>query len=211
MARKQANDYGVRRRNILDKAAELFADKGYARSSISELAAACNASKSWLYHYYPSKEAILYDIMRLHVAELVDMAEDALASQGSPQEKFRKLAQNFMEIYVNSGSKHVILLNDRGCLPDDLRKEIMDLQDHVVSCVVKLIVGVNPSVSKTKNFEKPVTMAFLGMINWTYIWFKKDGPISQEQFADLAVDIFLNGFMALNTENSEDPENSQET
>ncbi len=204
MARKQANDYGVRRRNILDKAAELFADKGYARSSISELATACNASKSWLYHYYPSKEAILYDIMRLHVAELVDMAEDALASEGNPQQKFRKLARNFMKIYVNSGSKHVILLNDRGCLPADLRKEIMDLQDHIVSCVVKLIVEINPSLSKNKNYEKPVTMAFMGMINWTYIWFKKDGPVSQEQFADLAVDIFLNGFMALENENSQE-------
>ena len=44
-------------------------------------------------------------------------------------------------------------------------------------------------------------MAFLGMINWTYIWFRKDGPINQEQFADLAVEIFLNGFMTLNNEN----------
>jgi len=201
MARKQAENYGVRRRDILDKAAELFADKGYARSSISELAAACNASKSWLYHYYPSKEAILYDIMRLHVTELVTMAEDALAYDASPREKFRRLARNFMNIYVNAGSKHVILLNDRGCLPDPMRQEIMGLQDHVVSCVTTLVLALNPALEKTKNYEKPITMAFLGMINWTYIWFRKDGPINQEQFADLAVDIFLNGFMTLNNDN----------
>ncbi|NOZ66188.1 MAG: TetR/AcrR family transcriptional regulator [Alphaproteobacteria bacterium] len=197
MARKQAEDYGERRRNILDKAAELFAERGYARSSISELATACNASKSWLYHYYPSKEAILYDIMRLHVTELVTMAEEALASSGSPKEKFRRLARNFMKIYVNAGSKHVILLNDRGCLPNDLRAEIMGLQDQVVNSVVQLILEMNPALEKSKDYHKPVTMAFLGMINWTYIWFRKDGPINQEQFADLAVEIFLNGFMTL--------------
>ncbi|PCI48979.1 MAG: TetR family transcriptional regulator [Alphaproteobacteria bacterium] len=197
MARKQAEDYGERRLNILNKAAELFADKGYARSSISELAAACNASKSWLYHYYPSKEAILYDIMRLHVTELLIMAEAALASTGSPKQKFRTLARNFMKIYVDAGSKHVILLNDRGCLPDHLRAEIMNLQDQVVNSVVSLILELNPALDKEKDYQKPVTMAFLGMINWTYIWFRKDGPINQEQFADLAVEIFLNGFMAL--------------
>ncbi len=201
MARKQAEDYGERRLNILNKAAELFAEKGYARSSISELATACNASKSWLYHYYPSKEAILYDIMRLHVTELVTMAEEALASGGSPKEKFRTLARNFMEIYVNAGSKHIILLNDRGCLPKDLRKEIMNLQDQVVKSVVSLVLELNPSLDKAKNYQKPVTMAFLGMINWTYIWFRKDGSVNQEQFADLAVEIFLNGFMALDSEN----------
>ncbi|MCK5425698.1 MAG: TetR family transcriptional regulator [Emcibacter sp.] len=201
MARKQAEDYGERRRNILNKAAELFAEKGYARSSISELATACNASKSWLYHYYPSKEAILYDIMWLHVTELVNMAEEALASEGTPKEKLRTLARNFMEIYVNAGSKHVILLNDRGCLPDEMRAEIMNLQDQVVKSVVSLILELNPSLKKSKDYEKPVTMAFLGMINWTYIWFRKDGPIDQEQFADLAVEIFLNGFMTLDSEN----------
>ncbi len=200
MARKQAEDYGERRRNILDKAAELFADRGYARSSISELATACNASKSWLYHYYPSKEAILYDIMRLHVTELVKMAEEALEFDGSPRQKFRFLARNFMRIYVDAGSKHVILLNDRGCLPDHMREEIMGLQDQVVSSVVKLILELNPELEKSKDYKKPVTMAFLGMINWTYIWFRKDGAINPDQFADLAVEIFLNGFVTLDSE-----------
>ena len=197
MARKQAEDYGDRRRNILDNAADLFAERGYARTSISELAQACNASKSWLYHYYPSKEAILFDIMRLHVNELLVMAKDALAMKVSARLKFSALARNFMEIYVNAGSKHVILLNDRGCLPDHMRTEIMDLQDQVVNCVVKLVLELNPSLDVSKDYHKPVTMAFLGMINWTYIWFRKDGPVSRQEFADLAVDIFLNGFLSL--------------
>ncbi|MCF8474101.1 MAG: TetR/AcrR family transcriptional regulator [Emcibacter sp.] len=197
MARKQAEDYDERRLNILDKAAELFAERGYARSSISELATACNASKSWLYHYYPSKEAILYDIMRRHVSELVAMAEEALAHKGSPEQKFRLLARNFMKIYVNAGSKHVILLNDRGCLPDSMRDDILRLQDQVVNCVARLVLELNPAIDQSKDYKKPITMAFLGMINWTYIWFQKDGPINEEQFADLAVEIFLNGFATL--------------
>ncbi|WP_339863885.1 TetR/AcrR family transcriptional regulator [Paremcibacter congregatus] len=200
MARKQAEDYDDRRRSILDKAAELFADKGYARSSISELAKACGASKSWLYHYYPSKEAILFDIMRLHVMELVTMAEAALVHDGTPKEKFQILARNFMNIYVNAGSKHVILLNDRGCLPDEMRREILGLQERVVNTVVELVLELNPELDKAQDYKKPVTMAFLGMINWTYIWFRKDGPVSQEQFADLAVEVFMNGFMSLDPE-----------
>lgn len=98
-----------------------------------------------------------------------------------------------MDIYVNAGSKHVILLNDRGCLPDGLREEIMGLQDQVVNNVVSLVLELTPELARQPDYKKPVTMAFLGMLNWTYIWFRKDGPVDQRQFADLAVEIFLNG------------------
>ncbi|MFC7049124.1 TetR/AcrR family transcriptional regulator [Emcibacter nanhaiensis] len=196
MARTQAADYDDRRRNILIQAANLFAEKGYARTSISELATACNASKSWLYHYYPSKEAILYDIMSYHVTELLECARDCRDEQGSPRDRFRELVRRFMSLYIEAGSQHVILLNDIGCLPEDKQKEIQELQDDVVAIVLELICEVNPALSGNKKFKKPVTMALMGMINWTYTWFDEKGPINEQQFADLAVDLFLNGLMS---------------
>ena len=196
MARTQAADYDDRRRNILIQAANLFAEKGYARTSISELATACNASKSWLYHYYPSKEAILYDIMSYHVTELLECARDCRAEEGSPKDRFRELVRRFMSIYIEAGSQHVILLNDIGCLPADKQREIQDLQDEVIAIVLELICEVNPALSGNKKFKKPVTMALMGMINWTYTWFDEKGPINEQQFADLAVDLFLNGLMS---------------
>tara|TARA_B100001939_G_scaffold348225_1_gene374411 strand:+ start:11910 stop:12521 length:612 start_codon:yes stop_codon:yes gene_type:complete len=196
MARTQAADYDDRRRNILEQAANLFAEKGYARTSISELAAACNASKSWLYHYYPSKEAILFDIMSYHVEELLDCARKYRDAPGPLEERFRQLVQNFMSIYINAGSQHVILLNDIGCLPEDKQREIRKMQDDVVNIVLELIQNINPRLKDTPHYRKPVTMAFMGMINWTYTWFDENGPLSVRQFADLAVDLFLNGLMS---------------
>ncbi|WP_417319407.1 TetR/AcrR family transcriptional regulator [Emcibacter sp.] len=196
MARTQAADYDERRKNILIQAANLFAEKGYARTSISELATACNASKSWLYHYYPSKEAILYDIMSYHVGELLECAQECRDMDGSPRERFRQLVRRFMSIYIEAGSQHVILLNDIGCLPADQQRQIQDLQDEVIAIVLELICQVNPALSDNKKFKKPVTMALMGMINWTYTWFDEKGPINEQQFADLAVDLFLNGLMS---------------
>src|SRR5262249_11214860 len=54
MARKQAPDYEQRREAIVDAAAALFARRGFLGASVADLAEACGASKSLIYHYYPS-------------------------------------------------------------------------------------------------------------------------------------------------------------
>ena len=69
-------DYDQRRGRIVERAARLFARDGFLGSSISELADACRISKSAIYHYYPSKEDILFDVMRSHVVALEEAALD---------------------------------------------------------------------------------------------------------------------------------------
>ena len=62
MARPRAADYDDKRAAILRRAAELFAEKGYDRTSMTEIAAALGVSKALFYHYSPSKDALLFDI-----------------------------------------------------------------------------------------------------------------------------------------------------
>ena len=77
MARTQAPDYESQRLNILEAAAEAFAEAGYAACSMAGIAAGSGASKARLYHYYASKEAILYDLLDRHTQSLADIAADA--------------------------------------------------------------------------------------------------------------------------------------
>ena len=70
MARPQAADYDDRRQGMLDRAAALYAQHGFLGASIADLAVACGVSKSLLYHYFGSKEDILFEIMSDHVEHL---------------------------------------------------------------------------------------------------------------------------------------------
>ena len=76
MARRQAADYDLKREGILAVAARLFAQRGFSESSVSDLAAACDMSKSLLYHYYSSKEEILYAVMSAHLEALESVLEE---------------------------------------------------------------------------------------------------------------------------------------
>ena len=78
MARTQAADYDAKREAITEAAAKLFAEKGFAGASVSDLADRCAVSKSLIYHYYASKEAILFDVMNEHIDDLLGDLEQAL-------------------------------------------------------------------------------------------------------------------------------------
>ncbi|MEM7441197.1 MAG: helix-turn-helix domain-containing protein [Pseudomonadota bacterium] len=70
MARTIAKNYDEKRGLILDRAARLFADEGFDRASVNSVAQACDISKANIYHYYKSKDEILFDILDKYLSAL---------------------------------------------------------------------------------------------------------------------------------------------
>jgi AcrR family transcriptional regulator len=193
VARTRAGDWGDKRALIYDRAAALFAEQGFARTSIAELAAHCQASKSWIYHYFPSKEAILYAILHDHMTLLLRTAESELERHGAPEAQLRGLLRAFMAIYVRATAKHAVLLAELGSLPAAQQREIRGLERRVVDLVADVVARLDAQCGGQRRPVLPITMMLFGMINWTYTWYRPDGPIGPEQLADLAADLFLRG------------------
>ena len=193
MARTRSLTYDDKRQSILDRSAELFARQGFPRTSIVEIAQACNSSKALLYHYYESKEAVLYDILENHIRLLIDVARGALEQDGTPREKLHALVHALMDVYVVARDKHIVLLNELGMLPAQQQKHIIALENEVVDSFVQVVEGLRPELAENPHLRKAVAFALLGMMNWTYTWFRAGRPLSAADFAELATDLFLNG------------------
>ncbi len=192
MARTQSADYDQRREAILDCAADLFAEKGFNGASVADLAKACNTSKSLIYHYYPSKEDILHEVMSSHIDALV-AAINELDLPVDASNRLHLMVRKFIDIYVESSSRQKVLLNELHNLPAKPRKEIVAKQRSVVAAVSQLIASIQPNLAQDKHRLTATTMLFFGMINWTKNWFHTNGPITPEQLADLASDIMIGG------------------
>ncbi|MBX9694320.1 MAG: TetR/AcrR family transcriptional regulator, partial [Cyanobacteria bacterium] len=109
MVRTRADNYDERRQEILDTAANLFAQRGFDATSISSIAQKCGVSKALLYHYYESKEALLYAMLHSHCNLLVETATNATAALGDPTSRLYNLIRELMKLYVDSHDKHVVL------------------------------------------------------------------------------------------------------
>jgi AcrR family transcriptional regulator len=193
MARTQAPDYDERREAIVAAAAALFARDGFGGASVADIAKRCKSSKSLLYHYYRSKEDILYDVMISHVRELEAAAQEAIACAAAPQRKFRELAHRFMALYVGAADRHKVLLNELKHLPKARRSEIVGVQRGLIDIVRRVLIELEPSLKQKNGRAVAATMLFFGMINWTHTWFDPKGPVSAGALAEMAVDLTLGG------------------
>lgn len=190
MARPQSPDYDKRRAAILAAAAHLYSRRGFQGASVADLAKACRTSKSLIYHYFPSKDDILYATMAAHLDALVDAAERSTQS-GSAETKLRALTLAFMQLYVGAQDSHKVLLNELDNLPAGRRAEVVAKQRRIIAAVERLIRALRPDRPAL-----PLAMLFFGMINWTHTWFRPGGALDADELAEMAVDVMLNGVQA---------------
>lgn len=196
MARTQAIDYDERKLAIVETAAALYASRGFNGASVADLAERCKTSKSLIYHYYQSKEDILFDVMISHVRALDDAARETAAGEGSASEKLRRLAHAFMALYVGAADRHKVLLNELDNLPKARRTEIVETQRGLIETVRLLLVEIEPKLKRRTGESFAAAMLFFGAINWTHTWFDPKGPVSADAIADMAVDLTLGGLSA---------------
>ena len=187
MARTQAADYEERRESIVERAADLFATRGFRGASMADLAAACATSKSLLYHYYPSKEDLLYAVMLSHIDQLVADVAAVAGEAGTAREMLERILHRFMHHYVGAASRQKVLLNDLVHLPDDKRASVVAKQRGIIDAVQALLVEFDPALASDPVAARVRTMLLFGMINWTHTWFHEGGPASADTIADAAL------------------------
>lgn len=196
MARPRAADYDGKRKVILDRSAKLFAKNGYDRTSMSEVAAACRVSKALLYHYYVSKDELLFDILKSHLDDLI-AAVHAIDTELSPHERLRALVGALLGAYKDADHQHKIQINELSKLAASKRQQLIALERELVLIFSSAIGALNKTVGKSPRLLKPVTMSLFGMLNWHYMWFREGGQMSREEYADLATQLLVAGAASL--------------
>lgn len=192
MSRPKAVDYEQQRDRILELAVRAFAEIGYPSASMAELAQACGTSKARLYHYYPSKEAILFDSLERYTARLNAIVDEVRARRLAPRQELAAMVRELMAEYRHSHDYHVALLHDVKFLASALRERIKDRERAVVAALADTLERAFPQ-RMTPALRTPLTMALLGTINFTFAWLRPDGPMSYEQFAEMVIDIWQRG------------------
>ncbi|PHR61010.1 MAG: TetR family transcriptional regulator [Robiginitomaculum sp.] len=199
MARPQAADYHEKRTRYLSVATQLFAEHGFHATSITDIALACNTSKSRLYHYFKSKEHVLYEILRDHANTLTSTMAPVIEEKGiTPAKRLENYAAHFLSTNVKSRAQHKLILNELEALPEQQRQEVSDLLRGPVTAIYDTLVEINPALADNEALKFPSAMMFLGMVNWSHTWFSGTGDLSVESFAKLICDTFLGGFGNVN-------------
>ena len=190
MPRGPSSAHSLQRETILNISANTFAEAGYPSATMAALARRCGVSKSLLYHYYPAKDAILFDLMHEYMTRLQRLVSEVAQLALPAHEGQAELVRRFVRECETSRSRHIVLLNEVKFLPPPQREQVIALERSVVQAFADVIAATY-KVDGAR--AKVLTMSVFGMINWTFTWLKPDGPLSYAQFAELVVGMLEGG------------------
>jgi AcrR family transcriptional regulator len=205
MARPQSADHHLKRDEILDAAAQCFAEHSYSAASMATVAATLGASKARIYHYYDSKEALLFDLLDRYTQRLLavigETEAQAQRKKLDDRAALHALVRNFLQEYETSATRHVALLNDTKFLSADVDAErkisqrdlILQRQRDIVSAFTRFLSRAYPERCTDAN-QTALTMMLFGMINWTFTWLRPGGAMSYADFANEVIATLEHGF-----------------
>jgi AcrR family transcriptional regulator len=194
MPRVRSDDYEAKSQAIMDCAASLFAKEGYPSAKMQDIAKACGATKSMLYHYFPTKDDLLFAMLEEHLERVIAGVEEALSSPGNPRDRLTALVDVYTQKSAQSRRRHMVAMQDVKYLPRAKQTPLLALQRKVTDLVAQLLRELNPGLPE--EVYKPYTMMLLGMLNWADIWYKPGGKMKPQELVDRMARLFLKGFVA---------------
>ncbi len=196
MARVRANDYEKKKRLILNKAAALIARNGFEQATMMDVAHACGTSKSHIYHYFPSKEDLLFEIVHEHITQQVTDLQQIVDRPDSAEARLTLFVECFMQGAVRGRDEHIILMNDVKSLPKPQLRKIQALEVRMAELLEDVLAELNPELMTPEKVRKPYTLLLYGMMIWTLTWYRKSGAINTAELAERIAHLLLNGIKA---------------
>ncbi|MEO5711601.1 MAG: TetR/AcrR family transcriptional regulator [Nocardioidaceae bacterium] len=154
-----------RREQILETAARLFAERGFHGVSVVELGAACGISGPALYKHFPSKDAVLAEMLVAISEELLRVGRARSAVTDDPVVALRALVAWHVDFALHHQPLIVVQDRDWSNLPDEARERVRTLQRRYVDLWADRLREVHDGLTPRRS--RAMAHAAFGLINST--------------------------------------------
>lgn len=152
-------------------------------------------NQSSLYHYFKSKENILFKLMNDAVDDALATLNEICAADLSPQEKLNEVLGFYTRYYAGDQERLIILINEINSLSESNRRILVKKQRQYVH-LLRSIINELAADNKIKEVDSTVaTFAFFGMVHYTVKWYCREGAIGLDELADSFSQILTRGIL----------------
>jgi TetR/AcrR family transcriptional regulator, cholesterol catabolism regulator len=178
----------ARREQILEQAARLFSRRGYHATSMRDIGEATGMLAGSLYAHIASKEELLYEIVMQAAEQFLGGLETVRSSDLGPEEKLRRAIRAHIEVVAGNVDEARVFHHEWKALTGNRLAEARRLRNRYERLWDEILHGL-PGAGDPK-FAR---LLVLSAANWTYTWYRPDGPLSPEAVADRFTDLLLAG------------------
>src|SRR5688500_13054568 len=162
--------------SILDAALQAFYEHGYHGTTTRDLARRSGFSVPGVYHYYPSKQDILFDLMTVIIDELLVRSRQALATAPpDPRAQFDALVESLLRFHMYRRTGAMVSTAELRSLEPDYRERYVAKRDEQQRMLDRVILdGVRDGVFTTA-YPKDASRAIASLCVGVASWYRPDG------------------------------------
>ncbi|PIX22513.1 MAG: hypothetical protein COZ69_10950 [Deltaproteobacteria bacterium CG_4_8_14_3_um_filter_45_9] len=180
--------------SIAKAAAKLFNEKGYLETSMNDISTAAKLSKGGIYHYFSSKNEILYFISTNFMGLLLKDLKQELERIEDNFEKIQFIISRHIGFYTKYIAEAKTTIHEGHLLPPEYFKIIAD-QERDYHQIVRGVLSDFFGGRISKDQLKVVTFILFGTCNGIYFWYDPKGSVTPEELSEIISDILCRGLL----------------
>jgi AcrR family transcriptional regulator len=205
MAVRQKDSAGTPRANavrpvkerLLRVATRLFARNGFEGTSVQDIVDAAGVTKGAMYHYYGSKDDLLYEVYHQLLTMQLTRLNEIVKSTGTPEERLRAAAADVVESSLENLDDMIVFFRSLHMLPEDrqtqIRAERRAYHDQFKALVEE---GMADGSFRTAVPSDIVVHFYLSTVNQLGSWFRPDGLMTAAEVAQQYTELLIGGLRA---------------
>jgi AcrR family transcriptional regulator len=185
------------RDQIVNAALTLFLEKGYQTTTIQDIIDAAKCSKGGFYHYFASKEDLLYLIHDTFITYELQQAEAVMKGPGTASEKLRQMIIDLVDSIELYRPHVTVFFEERRLLSYEkfaLVKQKRDRYEQLFREVVE--EGIRTGEFRADLNARIIVFAIFGMCNWTYQWLQSNKGFGVRAIGQMFCDLLFQGLLS---------------
>jgi AcrR family transcriptional regulator len=178
-----------RRAEICRVAARIFRDRGFDATAMSDIARALRMTKAGLYHYFPSKEAMLFEIMTFGLERMDEEVIAPAAVVRDPEARLRRMIVQHARIITRAEGVVAQLFHEQRALPAHMRKVINEQERQYFHLIRETLKELRAAGRLRAVDVSLAALSLIGMVQWLPRWFRPGGRLTIDQAAGEIADL----------------------
>lgn len=174
----------------------LFEEYGFHGVTVNQIVEKVGTSKGGFYHHFTSKDELLYVIHDTFITYALKKARIANETYQSPTKKLQAIIKSFVKVFDLYKPHIFVFYQEHIYLKDNYKQLIKDKRDQFKQIIIQAVREGKEAGEFRKELPTEITgMAILGMVNWTYKWYKQSGNYTIDEIGDIYVDLILHAIL----------------
>ncbi|MCF3942330.1 TetR/AcrR family transcriptional regulator [Oceanobacillus alkalisoli] len=180
------------RERIIEASLKLFEQYGFHGVTVNQIVDAAGISKGGFYHHFTSKDELLFVIHDIFITYVLERASKANEQNLPAKERLRLIIKDFVSVF-DIYKAHLTVFYQESIYLKTEHEEIVRKKRNEFKTIIQDVIeeGVITGDFRSDLSVEITTMAILGMVNWTYKWYQRNGEKRIEEIADIYTDLIL--------------------